>query len=77
MKLDIDYVSDLHLGFYASKLDKIELIDKLVEEKIKPQVNSNILVIAGDIDEDIDRVCNDDYECSDAIGFVRMIDINI
>ena len=64
MKLDIDYVSDLHLGFYASKLDKIELIDKLVEEKIKPQVNSNILVIAGDIDEDIDRVCEFLYACS-------------
>ena len=36
MTLDVDYVSDLHLGFYISKDKKIEVIDRLVEKKIKP-----------------------------------------
>lgn len=64
MELDIDYVSDLHLPFYVSKDKNIKEIDKLVKDKIYPQVKSNILVIAGDIDEDIDRMCELLYSCS-------------
>lgn len=64
MTLNIDYVSDLHLGFYISKREPIKLIDKLVENKIKPQIKSPLLVVAGDIDEDIDRVCEFLYSCS-------------
>ena len=64
MKLNIDYVSDIHLGFYVSKNKDLKLIRKFVDEKIKSQANSPILVIAGDIDEDIDIVCEFLYSCS-------------
>lgn len=73
MTLDIDYVSDVHLGFYANKCEKIELIDKLVMNKIKPQAKAKILVVAGDIDENVDRVCEFLYACSKCYSKVIFI----
>lgn len=64
MILDIDYVSDLHLGFYIHNIDSIEEINKLVINKIKPQIKSNILVIAGDINENVNTLCEFMYACS-------------
>ena len=64
MKLNIDYVSDLHLTHYISKKESITKIDKLVQDKISMQVKGDILVIAGDIDEDINRVSELLYSCS-------------
>ena len=53
MRLDIDYVSDMHLNFY---IKNINLIEDFLYDKIKGQVGSNILVIAGDISEDVDMI---------------------
>ncbi|MDD7150958.1 MAG: metallophosphoesterase, partial [Bacilli bacterium] len=64
MKLNVDYVSDLHLGFYIKDLNSTEEINKFVIDKIKPKVKSSVLVIAGDIDEDINRVSELLYSCS-------------
>ena len=64
MKLNIDYVSDLHLTRYISKNESITKIDKLVQDKISMQVKGDILVVAGDIDEDINRVSELLYSCS-------------
>ena len=64
MKLNIDYVSDLHLTHYISKNESITKIDKLVQDKISMQVKGDILVVAGDIDEDINRVSELLYSCS-------------
>lgn len=64
MELNIDYVSDLHLTHYISKNESITKIDKLVQDKISMQVKGNILVVAGDIDEDINRVSELLYSCS-------------
>ena len=64
MKLNIDYVSDLHLTHYISKKESITKIDKLVQDKISMQVKGDILVVAGDIDEDINRVSELLYSCS-------------
>lgn len=43
MKLNIDYVSDLHLTHYISKNESITKIDKLVQDKISMQVKGDIL----------------------------------
>lgn len=64
MELNIDYVSDLHLTHYISKNESITKIDKLVQDKISMQVKGDILVVAGDIDEDINRVSELLYSCS-------------
>lgn len=64
MELNIDYVSDLHLTHYISKKESITKIDKLVQDKISMQVKGDILVVAGDIDEDINRVSELLYSCS-------------
>ena len=53
MRLDIDYVSDMHLNFYIKNVD---LIEGFFNDKVRVQVGSNILVIAGDISEDIDMI---------------------
>ena len=53
MRLDIDYVSDMHLNFYIKNVD---LIEGFFNDKVRGQVGSNILVIAGDISEDIDMI---------------------
>ena len=64
MELNIDYISDLHLTHYISKKESITKIDKLVQDKISMQVKGDILVVAGDIDEDINRVGELLYSCS-------------
>ena len=64
MELNIDYISDLHLTHYISKKESITKIDKLVQDKISMQVKGDILVVAGDIDEDINRVSELLYSCS-------------
>lgn len=64
MELNINYVSDLHLTHYISKKESITKIDKLVQDKISMQVKGDILVVAGDIDEDINRVSELLYSCS-------------
>lgn len=56
--LRVDYISDLHLGFYLPYDSDVhfrkEDIKSFVEKAIKPQVNGEILLIAGDICEDVD-----------------------
>lgn len=47
MTLNVDYVSDLHLGFYIKDLNSTEEINKFVIDKIKPKVKSSVLVIFG------------------------------
>lgn len=61
--LSVDYVSDLHLGFYLPydknlSFDKND-IRKLVETEIVTKKQGEILVIAGDICESID--CTHDF----------------
>lgn len=56
MQLNIDYVSDVHLNHYVGKEKEIKTIDELVEQKIKTKINSHLLTIAGDINEDISKV---------------------
>lgn len=61
MKLDVDYVSDLHLLFYIKEKKDIK---EFVKKNIAPKVQSNILVIAGDICELIDYTGEFLFECS-------------
>ena len=64
----VDAVREIMLDVYGytdiSKNESITKIDKLVQDKISMQVKGDILVVAGDIDEDIDRVCEFLYVCS-------------
>ena len=64
MELNIDYVSDLHLGFYITNLNSTKEINKLVVDKILPKIKSETLVIAGDINENINTLCEFVYACS-------------
>ena len=64
MTLNIDYVSDLHLAFYIKDLNSTEEINKFVVDKIKPKVKSSVLVIAGDINENVNTLCEFVYACS-------------
>ena len=52
--LNVDYISDLHLSFYIKSDNNgysIESIKEFIDKNIKPKVNGQILVIAGDISE--------------------------
>lgn len=55
--LNVDYISDLHLSFYLNSSNNgysKEAIKEFVKKNIKPKVNGNILVVAGDISEFIE-----------------------
>lgn len=67
-KLVIDYISDLHLGFYLpynqnTKFNKND-IKYFVNTVIKPKIKGEVLVIAGDICEDIDVLIEFLNKCS-------------
>ena len=69
--LKVDYVSDLHLSFYLKCYEKgynKRDMEIFVEEKIRSQVQGEILVIAGDISEYVEsavsflEMCSRHYE---------------
>lgn len=68
MELKVDYVSDIHLTHYVKYDADISVINKFIMKNIGNQSKGEILVIAGDIDENLDRVnavlncCLDYYE---------------
>ena len=51
MNLNVDYVSDVHLAFYVKNN-----INAFIYKNISKKQKSDILVIAGDIDERVDRL---------------------
>lgn len=67
-KLLVDYVSDLHLGFYLPYDSKLrfsrEDIARLVEKEIIPKKQGEILMVGGDICEDIDAFVYFVEECA-------------
>ncbi len=65
--LNVDYISDLHLSFYIKSSDtgySIKSIQEFIEKNIKPKVNGEILVVAGDISEFIESGILFMEECS-------------
>ena len=56
MELKVDYVSDIHLTHYVKYDADISVINKFIMKNIGNQSKGEILVIAGDIDENLDRV---------------------
>lgn len=65
--LNVDYISDLHLSFYLKSGNtgySIDSIQTFVNENIKPKVNGEILIIAGDISEFVESVVAFLKECA-------------
>ena len=54
--MNFDYVSDLHLNFYIGNEKTFSNVEDLVKTTIAPKVKSEVIVIAGDINESVDRL---------------------
>ena len=54
--MNFDYVSDLHLNFYIGNEKPFSNVEDLVKTTIAPKVKSEVIVIAGDINESVDRL---------------------
>lgn len=54
--MNFDYVSDLHLNFYIGNEKPFSNVQDLVKTTIAPKVKSEVIVIAGDINESVDRL---------------------
>lgn len=55
MNLQIDYISDLHLDFYIKNSNDIE---EFISKNIKPKVNGELLILAGDITANLNLLVN-------------------
>lgn len=65
--LNVDYISDLHLSFYLKSSNtgySIDSIQTFVNENIKPKINGEILIIAGDISEFVESAVTFLKECA-------------
>ena len=55
MNLQIDYISDLHLDFYIKNSNDIE---EFISKNIKPKINGELLILAGDITDNLNLLVN-------------------